>query len=73
MGNIIYNELLIRGFAVDVGNLEVLEPGPEGKRSQKILEVDFIARRGSRKYYIQSALSMDDEDKERAELRPLLA
>ncbi len=73
MENIIYNELLIRGFAVDVGNLEVLEPGPEGKRSQKILEVDFIARRGSRKYYIQSALSMDDEDKERTELRPLLA
>ncbi len=71
--NVIYNELLMRGFAVDVGMVEVVERNQEGKRKQKSLEVDFIARKGSKKYYIQSALSMDDEDKAKAELRSLLA
>lgn len=71
--NVIYNELLMRGFAVDVGMVEVVEKNQEGKREQKSLEVDFIARKGSKKYYIQSALNMDDEDKAKTELRSLLA
>ncbi len=71
--NVIYNELLIRGFTVDVGMVEVVERNSEGKRTQKSLEVDFIARKGTKKYYIQSALSMDDEEKQKTELKSLLA
>lgn len=73
MENIIYNELISRGYAVDVGNIAIVERNKEGKRTQKNLEVDFIARKGSKKYYIQSALSMDDKEKEKAEIRALLA
>lgn len=73
MENFIYNELLVRGFLVDVGNIDVVEQNQDGKRRQKNLEVDFIARKGSKKYYIQSALSMDDESKALSELRPLKA
>ncbi len=73
MENAIYNELCVRGFLVDVGNIDVVEEHKNGKRMQKNLEVDFIARKGSKKYYIQSALSMDDENKEANELRPLKA
>ena len=71
--NVIYNELLIRGFTVDVGMVEVVERNPEGKRTQKSLEVDFIARKGTKKYYLQSALNMDDEEKQKTELKSLLA
>ena len=73
MENVIFNELLVRGYSVDVGNIEVTERNLEGKRSQKNLEIDFIARKGSKKYYIQSALNMDDKEKENKELRPLNA
>lgn len=73
MENVIYNELLVRGFLVDVGNVDVVEKKQNGRRTQKNLEVDFIARKGSKKYYIQSALSMDDENKADVELRSLKA
>lgn len=73
MENVIYNELLVRGFLVDVGNVDVVEKNRNGRRTQKNLEVDFIARKGSKKYYIQSALSMDDENKADVELRSLKA
>jgi len=73
MENIIYNELLIRGYQVDVGVVTVTESNPEGKRSQKSLEIDFIARKGEQKYYIQSALNMDDIQKQDTELRSLKA
>lgn len=73
MENIIYNELISRGYAVDIGNIVIVERNKEGKRTQKNLEVDFIARKGSKKYYIQSALSMDDAEKEKTEIRALLA
>ena len=72
MENIIYNELTIRGFQVDVGIIPVVEK-KDGARTQKNCEIDFIATKGSKKYYIQSALSMDDSTKETTELRPLLA
>ena len=71
--NCIYNELLFRDFSVDVGVIPVVEKNAEGKRSQKNCEIDFIASKGNKKYYIQSALSMDDKEKEKNELRPLLA
>lgn len=71
--NIIYNELLIRGFTVDVGVVDIFERDDKGIRHKKNLEIDFIARKGTSKYYIQSALSMDDPEKEKAELRSLLA
>ena len=71
--NCIYNELLVRDFSVDVGVVPIVQKNDEGKRTQKSCEIDFIATKGSKKYYIQSALSMDDAEKMRTELRPLLA
>lgn len=73
MENILYNELLVRGYVVDVGTVEFQDKSSDGRRVQKSLEIDFIARKGAQKYYIQSAFSMDDEEKQRTELRPLLA
>lgn len=72
MENILYNELVCRGYLVDVGSLALTENDESGKRVQKNCEIDFIARKGSKIYYIQSALSMDDPQKEMTELRPLL-
>ncbi len=73
MENCIYNELIIRGYQVDVGVIPIVEKNDAGNRTQKNYEIDFIATKGSKKYYIQSALSMDDEKKEKTELRPLKA
>ena len=73
MENCIYNELIIRGYQVDVGVIPIIEKNETGARAQKNCEIDFIATKGSKKYYIQSALSMDDEAKEKNELRPLKA
>ena len=73
MENLIYNELLIRGYHVDVGVIPIVEKNPEGKREQKNCEIDFIAASGSKRYYIQSALIMDDPEKAKTEIRPLNA
>lgn len=73
MENIVYNELVARGYSVDVGVVQIVEKDKEGKRHQKNCEIDFIARKGNRQAYIQSAYSMADPLKEDAELRPLLA
>lgn len=73
MENIIYNELKVRGYSADVGVIEQTERNNEGKRIQKQLEIDFIARKGIKKYYIQSALNMDEDNKQKTELRPLLS
>lgn len=70
MENIIYNELLIRGFNVDVGIVEVREQ-KNGMSLRKQLEVDFIATAGSKKYYVQSALDMRSEEKKVQEKRSL--
>ncbi len=56
--NVIYNELIYRGFNVDVGVVETNEPNKNGNYVRKQREVDFIATRGSEKYYIQSAFSL---------------
>ena len=77
MENIIYNELRFRGFKVDIGEVDVSEKtnriDVNGKAiyTQKALEVDFVASKGSKKYYIQSALSMDDPEKQRQEKKSL--
>lgn len=73
MENIVYNELVARGFSVDVGVVDIVERDGEGRRHQKNCEIDFIARKGGQQVYIQSAYSMVDPEKEKMELRPLLA
>ncbi len=63
MENIIYNELKIRGYKVDVGVVTKRTLTEEGNKDKKQLEVDFIANLGSKRYYIQSALSIPTEEK----------
>lgn len=70
MGNVIYNELLCRGYSVDVGVVEIIET-TNGIRSKKQCEIDFVVNKGAKKYYIQSALNLDDPQKMSTELRPL--
>ena len=67
MENIIYNELLIRGFNVDVGVVEIREGN-----QRKQLEVDFVCNLGNKRYYIQSALNLDTREKTIQEERPLM-
>ena len=63
MENIIYNELLIRGYNVDVGVVDQYYTDDNNQRRQKKLEVDFVCNRGSNRIYIQSALSIPDKNK----------
>lgn len=70
MENVIYNELRKRGYSVDVGNIMIVEPGKNGKNVKKQLEVDFVCSKGSKKYYIQSAYSLETEEKMIQEIRP---
>ena len=72
MENVIYNELRMRGFSVDVGTVEIKEKQPDGTWQRKQLEIDFVANKGSRRYYIQSAFMLTDEQKRLQEERPLL-
>lgn len=62
MENVIYNELIYRGFSVDVGVVEI-NTVEDGKKIRKQLEVDFVANLGSRRYYIQSAYAIPDKEK----------
>ncbi len=72
MENIIYNELLIRGFNVDVGVVEHSERDDNGKVIRKRLEVDFVCNRGNQRYYIQSAFAIPDSDKMKQEKNSLV-
>ena len=72
MENILYNELRARGFSVDVGVVPIRKTVSSGDRERIQLEIDFIATLGSRKYYIQSAFSLPDEEKIKQEKAPLL-
>lgn len=72
MENIIYNELRIRGFNVDVGVVPIVRRNIDGRQERVRLEIDFVCNKGSQKYYIQSAYQMLDESKikqEEASLR----
>lgn len=70
MENIIYNELIVRGFDVDVGIVEYNHK-KDGKSLKSWLEVDFIANNGNNKYYIQSALTISEETKRQQEINSL--
>ena len=71
MENIVYNELLIRGYNVDVGVVEIFDKSKEGKRIRKQLEVDFVANQGNRRYYIQVAFDINPEAKQNQEFYSL--
>lgn len=70
MENIIYNELIVRGFDVDVGIVEYNHK-KDGKSLKSWLEIDFIANNGNNKYYIQSALTISEETKRQQEINSL--
>ena len=73
MENVIFNELKVRGFNVDVGVVVANEVDKTGKKIRKQLEIDFVCNKGSRRYYIQSAFAMPDERKVLQEQRPLIS
>ncbi len=70
MENVIYNELRMRGYRVDVGVVPIMEKDKNGKGIRKQLEVDFVCNRGSLRYYIQSVYALPDEEKRNQEIRP---
>lgn len=69
--NIVYNELLVRGYNVDVGIVDVYAKNNEGKRVHKQLEVDFVVNQGSQRYYIQVAYDITSEEKQTQEFYSL--
>ena len=71
MENIVYNELLVREYNVDVGIVDVMAKNVDGKRVRKQLEVDFVVNQGSQRYYIQVAYDMASEEKQTQELNSL--
>ena len=71
MENVIYNELLMRGYSVDVGIVEIRERDDNGKEIRKQLEVDFVVNQGSQRFYLQSAYALPDKEKADQETRPL--
>ena len=71
MENIIFNELKIRGFDIDIGVVEHNTKDKEGKSHRNFLEIDFIANMGGKRFYIQSALNIDDEEKRYQEINSL--
>ncbi len=73
MENIIYNELRIRGYAVDVGVVPKRMADKDGKKTRTQLEIDFVANKGSKRYYIQSAYSLPDAEKIKQEKASLLS
>ncbi len=72
MENIIFNELKVRGFNVDVGVVVMNEVDTSGKKIRKQLEVDFVCNKGSKRYYIQSAYALPDKEKMNQEQRSLI-
>lgn len=72
MENIIYNELKIKGFNIDVGIVEYNTIDAKGTKTRKQLEVDFVCNKGNKKYYIQSALSLQSKEKMEQEQNSLL-
>ncbi len=71
MENIIYNELLNRGFDVDIGSIEYYRRNEDGSRTHSQYEINFVANHGSNRYYIQSALSIADENERQRIIKPL--
>jgi len=71
MENVLFNELRIRGYNVDIGLVETRESVNDGKMHRKQLEIDFVANSGDKRYYIQSALSISNKEKKEQEIRSL--
>ena len=71
MENMLYNELRILGFSVDVGQVIVEQKDADGSRKRVTLEVDFVCNRGYNRIYIQSAYEMSHEDKIHQETKSL--
>ena len=71
MENIVYNELKIRGYNVDVGVVDIFDKDKNGKRVRKQLEVDFVVNQGNQRYYIQVAYDMSSEEKQTQEFKSL--
>ena len=71
MENILYNELVLRGYSVDVGTVRYAET-KNGIKLERQHEIDFVVNRGMKRVYIQSAFSVEGEDKRRQEITPLL-
>ena len=72
MENLIFNELLIRGFNVDIGVVPIVYIGEDKKQHRTQLEIDFVCNQGSKRYYIQSAFRMENEEKRKQEQASLL-
>ena len=71
MENILFNELVLRGYSVDVGAVRFAEK-KNGKKVERQHEIDFVVNMGMKKVYVQSAFSIDDPDKRQREILPLL-
>ncbi len=71
--NIIYNELLRRGFSVDVGIIEKFDKNKDNKTTRKTYEIDFVCNIGFNRYYIQVAFDINEEEKKKQEILPLVS
>lgn len=71
MENVLYNELIRRGYSVDVGAVEFAD-AENGKKGSSMHEIDFVLNMGANRLYIQSALSVEDESKRKQEIAPLM-
>jgi predicted AAA+ superfamily ATPase len=71
MENVIYNELLYRGYSVDVGVVPIRTNENDARIRQK-LEIDFVANKGSKRYYVQSAFAIPDQEKMNQEQKSLV-
>lgn len=72
MENIIYNELIIRGYEVDVGVIYTNDRNSKGSYTKKAREIDFVCKKGNKKYYVQSAYAMETNEKSESERLPLI-
>lgn len=72
MENVIYNELCLRGYSVDVGVVEINERQEDGKYVRKQIEVDFVCNKADERVYVQSAFSIPTTEKRQQEERPLV-
>lgn len=71
--NMVYNELLYNGYTVNVGTFEKYEKNKNGKSVRKTYEIDFVAQRGIKKYYIQVANDISNAETKARELKPFFA
>ena len=72
MENVMYNELCLRGYSVDVGVVEINERQEDGKYVRKQIEVDFVCNKADERVYVQSAFSIPTTEKRQQEERPLV-